>query len=906
MVKAKSSGSLFKDFLESYRGKLNFQRGIGIRLVLTTFALAFSAALLCTVSIWSDTFVKVGFYSDVCSEDNDYCLKQYVLVVVSVIGGNVYGVQCASFFTEFFNRHGGRGCVVAGSLCLVLGWIGILLLQQASRIPSLQFLLYSRNPFLQLAAMSTSIGTNLLCEGFFSFMAPTNGLQGLLLLLSGAGYGGGTAETFALRLFENRIGFGAQGMIPVQVFLSVISAILCFICIPSEAELKRYSSDAFEEEAVQEDDRLTMSEVRQLFQGASRMISLNWFRHLFFIVNMSVNTACAAMYQGLATKYGTLLFGSPKHGLILATISSGSAMLAVSGLAPVVSILMEHIGLRRLFITMTGLLWISRFCVLEANWFAQSFVAVTFALIWGLQPVVWGVHAYAYATLNRVATVILLFGVVYIVFFEFARNLMFRTFLAYESPNHLQSIQVLLYTANRLCIWTSTSYTLFFIMSGLPKSPVIFPDEEVEFCKQFACSNLEQLQPILNLKDTKSCHDMISLTSVPENHSLIVSRVREESLKYALSCNSASQIAELIETKSFVWQRQLKVRKGSSIGLFAPPSQWREVISDGGLHSKALSALKQEIAGGLSSMVVDSNNPDKVIRIVDIVVLRLLFRQIGLAGDAKDLVLIETGRPSHSGQVMEIFRFPGTKRQKQESVDAAAERLISWMGIEDVRLHIEFLPSEVSLESQESVNYPGLTTVYKKHYGDVEILDDCKGMKRIGLPTGLPWHRGGDPKDHHFGWFTVEDIEEHHPEILAGSNSSRGLRDGGVEAITGLFNISLKDLSQKERSRRMTARKHTSRLASLIRKREKVALKAELETGNIENLKEGFGAMPLWLGQETLSLYHKRLLEMLPWTELASMLRKRRQLRPVVMELLLHDLMSAKLARKKHMAREVS
>lgn len=635
------------------------------------------------------------------------------------------------------------------------------------------------------------------------------------------------------------------------------------------------------------------------------MIRTHWFRHGFFLTNTALASASSALYQGLAAEYGALLFDDHASGIALAAVGSCSAVLVVSVLAPALSVLMNRIGLRRLYIIMTTLLLMCRALVKYDSWFAQIFVACSCAFNWGLQPVFLGTHLYAYAIESRLSPVLLLFGVVYVFFFQSAQATAIADFDSQHYRQDLHRIQAILAWGFDRSGVASILYTIFLSVTGVPQFPIIFPEEELCFCRAFACKNMGQVIKVLNLKSIKTCYDMITNMSDAKNLAHIIVRINEEHFMSKVSSLSFSDFADLVEQKAFAWQKRAKTKSNMPIlGLMVPASQWKETLLQAfDLNDIKgrwnLSFLEKDIQEGTTTLVVDDKDPDKVIRYTDIVIVSISFQ---------NYLLIETSVRHPSGE-RQTFRFPATKRKTSESVEDAAQRLVSWLG-KNLTVQLDYSNPQVMVESSDSSNYPGLTTVYKKHFGRATIIDGpWEDLQLVGLPEAQPWSRQNvegwleargwrkSKKPHFFyKWLTKEDIRQQKPTFKFHLQSKRRtvflneVAKARDQKASGKFT----NLPIQEQTRNLLSRKYTLELTALIRKRDQAGLEAKLMMDDHWQLFEGFKAMSIWLGPKGLQRYHRSFIDLVPLERLASMMRVRNGLRRVVAQILLHDLMSKK------------
>lgn len=191
-------------------------------------------------------------------------------------------------------------------------------------------------------------------------------------------------------------------------------------------------------------------------------------------------------------------------------------------------------------------------------------------------------------------------------------------------------------------------------------------------------------------------------------------------------------------------------------------------------EAKSLQQMANEVASGSARLMLDASEHKKLVRVVDVVLLRI-YNQPN-----KAKVLIETAEQFPDGRKRAIARLPGTKKEPHESSKETAERILKdMMNMADCKISFDYDEKEVFEEESESPSYPGVKTVYRK-----EILEGCviatdkDILGRIGLPAATATWSAEDPKKNtkFFTWM---------PEKQAISKQVK-LRAGGSEQVSGL------------------------------------------------------------------------------------------------------------------------
>lgn len=179
--------------------------------------------------------------------------------------------------------------------------------------------------------------------------------------------------------------------------------------------------------------------------------------------------------------------------------------------------------------------------------------------------------------------------------------------------------------------------------------------------------------------------------------------------------------------------------------------------------AKSLEALAQEVQSDSSRLMLDAADYKKIVRVVDVVLLKLF--------DDHERLLIDAEELYADGRRRSTWRLPGSKKETYENVTQTARRILE----ETLNLDpsIVVLDEDVVLEEEEqnSPSYPGLYTVYRKEviHGHV-FSQDAELRNRFGLDS-----RGWSAKERNctrtLRWITEEEAEASHMKLEVGSSS---------------------------------------------------------------------------------------------------------------------------------------
>ncbi|CAE7841404.1 CPK22, partial [Symbiodinium sp. KB8] len=154
-------------------------------------------------------------------------------------------------------------------------------------------------------------------------------------------------------------------------------------------------------------------------------------------------------------------------------------------------------------------------------------------------------------------------------------------------------------------------------------------------------------------------------------------------------------------------------------------------------EAKTLEQLASEVQNGSVRLMLDATTHKKLVRVVDVVLLRLY------SSSRKDRLLIEVGEQYPDGRRRAASRLPGTKKFPHESSQETAFRVLQdLLGVTARAANFAFEDTEVYEEEMDSPSFPGVRTVYRKEImeGHLKETDEATAL-RIGLlePEGTDW-----------------------------------------------------------------------------------------------------------------------------------------------------------------------
>lgn len=183
-------------------------------------------------------------------------------------------------------------------------------------------------------------------------------------------------------------------------------------------------------------------------------------------------------------------------------------------------------------------------------------------------------------------------------------------------------------------------------------------------------------------------------------------------------------------------------------------------------EAKQIGQLAGEVETGASRLMLDAEKHKKLVRVVDIVVLKL--RPTSNA----DRLLIEFKERFPDGRERSTVRLPGTKKEPYENSRQTADRILSGMlDIDPAMVQLDFTNVERQEEEKDSPSFPGVTTIYRRELVDCIVsTSDTNLLRKVGLPEKREWKASdasGNTK--FFTWMT--DQEANTKVNLKGQNS---------------------------------------------------------------------------------------------------------------------------------------
>jgi len=185
-------------------------------------------------------------------------------------------------------------------------------------------------------------------------------------------------------------------------------------------------------------------------------------------------------------------------------------------------------------------------------------------------------------------------------------------------------------------------------------------------------------------------------------------------------------------------------------------------------QAKKFVEFVQEVQAGQSRLMLDATKHKHVVRVVDVVLLRIVFGN----GSSKQY-LVESAETYPDGRMRaEINQLSGTKKLPHENGMQTALRVVEErLNMQDCKITWDFTRKECFEDDEDSPSYPGVRTVYRKEiFEGVITTSDAKVLERIGLAgKGGGQFSQEDSKKYtrYFCWLSEAQCEEKKVKLRA-------------------------------------------------------------------------------------------------------------------------------------------
>eukprot|EP00929_Paragymnodinium_shiwhaense_P084242 TRINITY_DN45025_c0_g1_i1.p1 TRINITY_DN45025_c0_g1~~TRINITY_DN45025_c0_g1_i1.p1 ORF type:complete len:862 (+),score=212.26 TRINITY_DN45025_c0_g1_i1:119-2704(+) len=168
--------------------------------------------------------------------------------------------------------------------------------------------------------------------------------------------------------------------------------------------------------------------------------------------------------------------------------------------------------------------------------------------------------------------------------------------------------------------------------------------------------------------------------------------------------------------------------------------------------AKTLQEFSAELESGASRLMLDAREHKKLVRVVDVVLLRLCF-EIG----TETCYLVESHEKYKDGRIKALNKLPGTKKEPHESAKQVAMRLLQKrLRLHDCEVDLTLDTNEVFEDEEESPSYPGVLTVYCKEV----VTGTLKGGKGLHFTERTWFSEDAAGGTRWFSWSSSEECQK--------------------------------------------------------------------------------------------------------------------------------------------------
>lgn len=205
--------------------------------------------------------------------------------------------------------------------------------------------------------------------------------------------------------------------------------------------------------------------------------------------------------------------------------------------------------------------------------------------------------------------------------------------------------------------------------------------------------------------------------------------------------------------------------------------------------AKTLEALAQEVQSGASRLMLDAAEHKKLVRVVDVVLLKLF--------DDQERLLVDAEEHNADGRSRFFWRLPGSKKETYENVAQTTRRILEeTLNLDATIVNLKLREFTLQEEEQSSPSYPGLYTVYRKEIVTGYVSSKDPVMRtRFGL-DGKGFSAIERDCTRKLRWITEEEAEANHFKLNHGMGSN--LMSSLVLAPIGLKEVELTEYLQKD------------------------------------------------------------------------------------------------------------
>jgi len=265
---------------------------------------------------------------------------------------------------------------------------------------------------------------------------------------------------------------------------------------------------------------------------------------------------------------------------------------------------------------------------------------------------------------------------------------------------------------------------------------------------------VERLENAANKKDKDPEMTLFSEPSQVSPSFVVKDKRAERTVKFEWWTPAQCSAAKFIdESKAQMLKEDEKAAQSSEQGI-------RHMLETHGIstakfgqgQAKSFSEFVQEVQGGQARLMLDASKHKNVVRVVDIVLLRIVH------SGAKKMYLVKTSEKYPDGrQRNDINQLVGTKKLPHENGMQTAQRIVAErLNMAPADIQFNFKRKECFEEDEESPSYPGVRTVYRKEIFEGTLSNTSpEALAKLGIGGANTFsHEDTKKYTHFFQWMT--------------------------------------------------------------------------------------------------------------------------------------------------------
>mmetsp|Transcript_111045 Transcript_111045/g.192374 ORF Transcript_111045/g.192374 Transcript_111045/m.192374 type:complete len:910 (-) Transcript_111045:247-2976(-) len=865
-----------------------------MNLVVAMTSVFFLSCPFIGSSVMIQMFALNGVGSNMCEDGKHYCSHQVLMIsnifILATFANFLFSMPAG----VLFDKLGGRLLSLIGNVLIVSSWvaIGFLMVFGNAGYDTVTFPLFGLVMVMSgMASVLKITGTMCISYFFHEYMA---------LVMAALVISSSLEQLQPLGIAYLVIG-GYISLPKVCLLHGVVSAVAAIALYWSLPSYELYRKQAEKATGMKQSDNKD-GFLRTLKLGA-KLLWANMSEHCFTMVTWVFGSIWTGPYLNLGCQYAVYLLGKPDQpsdpvNAIVTTkmgvITIGSSIVVAIGLFPLAAVMDSICNGKFIPVSMAAVTGLSAVLVQVPSWTAQIITCVSGTYAGVGVSLLLANRALAYSPANRLGTFRGLFECC-TAFLAMPFSVGIQVILGLlPDPAHMFGKVFAMLSG--LGFISLVLFAVYFIWTGLPAAPVVLPEDEAELCLCFGCKCIDEVLHVLELTDAKHLRSLWG-SSDPEVQMKLVLHINGQRMVEKMAERDIEELAFCMRS-NVAWRRELP-----SVGndMMAIPlnmamigANFSRLIDNSKLgqgQAKTVEQFQSEVASGRSKFVVDEKDSSRMKRLVSLVALRL-FTNRGL----NKKMLFQMSEQFPDGRCRWKPQLPGTKKGPNDTLQKCVTSILGKYNMTTFKIHVWDEQVQVSEEESESPSYPGVVTVYRKEHVDAYIVEDSDdALAGIGLPAGATWSAYNEKSKYTYQleWLTEAEVAEKSTTTDQPCNSQQ---EQGVAQTSSTDEKGQSKTSEETKVRRpheiirsLEARDFSKKLVFLLHMDDVDGLEYWLMNANADHICEAFIDLHAWSDADPQAMMEK-FSNLLPNERIASLLQKRHDLKPVVINLLRKEL----------------